>query len=356
VVHLANLAYFSGDLIVAHKSIVKILLAFKHLNNKKAIGVASNNMGNIMLAMYRTMVKCGYTTIGGMTKQQIISEGTAYFLQAIKLGEETYDEFYEKEGWSKNCLAFMQHLSNRYFNRAMFLLTVGEDHETPDLAKEMAFRDLDIAFNMDIEVVDQCVEMGILQSKKERFESIIGRVSGLLELLKLSYTNEWNLEELLDDALTLVKSVANNTSNDLCLALNYAGRMQQLDCHLISYIILTGGSSADAAKIAIRMLVEDEYIISNAYITAIGAMIKYTESISSEDLQFDKAAVKSELFSMRSSVKKEFDEQSHHLQQKSLKKMMSLSFIAVGDDAIDEELSNVSTYECNRGDVTMENF
>eukprot|EP00957_Ditylum_brightwellii_P128846 9829102-Ditylum_brightwellii.AAC.1 len=134
----------------------------------------------------------------------------------------------------------------------------------------------------------------------------MSRVSGLLELLKLSYPDDWNLEELLDDALTLIKSVINNPSNDLFLNLGPAGRMQQLDCQMINYINATGGSSDEAAKIAIRMLVEDEYILSDAYITAVGAMIKYAGS--SENLPFDRAAVTSELFSIRSLVKKEIDE------------------------------------------------
>eukprot|EP00957_Ditylum_brightwellii_P025422 1922603-Ditylum_brightwellii.AAC.1 len=84
----------------------------------------------------------------------------------------------------------MEHLANRYFNRAIFLLTARDDHETPDLAEEMALRDLEITYNMDVEIVDQCIELGIVRSKKEHFESILGRVRGLLGLSSMPHLDD----------------------------------------------------------------------------------------------------------------------------------------------------------------------
>eukprot|EP00957_Ditylum_brightwellii_P005690 433667-Ditylum_brightwellii.AAC.1 len=98
----------------------------------------------------------------------------------------------------------MEHLANRYFNRAIFLLAVRDDHETPDLAEQMALRDLEIVYNMDVEIVDQCIELGVVRSKKEHFESIMGRLRGLLGLSSMPHLDDGLIEELLDDAFKLL--------------------------------------------------------------------------------------------------------------------------------------------------------
>ena len=44
----------------------------------------------------------------------------------------------------QGCLVFMQHLANRYFNRAIFFLTTSADHENQSEAQALGFRDLQI--------------------------------------------------------------------------------------------------------------------------------------------------------------------------------------------------------------------
>jgi hypothetical protein len=122
------------------------------LDNKKAIGVSNNNLGNTMLTIYRRMELTKEERVCGFTQKEIVQKGMAYFHKAIKLGEAAYDDFYEREGWSPSCLEFMQHLSNRYFNRAMFLLTVKKSHKQPKELEELGFRDLQIVRDMDVEV------------------------------------------------------------------------------------------------------------------------------------------------------------------------------------------------------------
>ena len=56
----------------------------------------------------------------GLTKREVIAKGSAYYALSIKLGESAYDQFYNEQGWSEECLVFMQFLANRYFNRAIF--------------------------------------------------------------------------------------------------------------------------------------------------------------------------------------------------------------------------------------------
>lgn len=112
VVQFANSAFFSGDLEVAYPVLRDALRLFSRLNNKKAIAVASNNLGIMMLTIHRTMTASGGQEICGLSKKEVIEKGMAYFARSIKLGEEAYDKFYDEQGWSEVCLSF-----SYYFNR-----------------------------------------------------------------------------------------------------------------------------------------------------------------------------------------------------------------------------------------------
>ena len=153
ILSVGNQAYVSGDIEQAYKVLSDALRLFKRLENKKAIGVVCNNLGFTMLALYQDMTNANKDVMCGMHKREVVSKGTAYFCTSIKLGEESYDKFFEEQGWSPECLTFMQHLSSRYFNRAMFLLTVKNDHIKPMEAEQSGFMDLQISKDMDIEVI-----------------------------------------------------------------------------------------------------------------------------------------------------------------------------------------------------------
>merc|ERR1711957_446874 len=107
-----------------------------------------------MLTIYRVMAKSECDKMCGLTKKDVVAKGTAYYAHSITLGEEAYDQFYEKQGWSEECLVFMQYLSNRYFNRAIFFLTCCDDRNQGEM-EPLGFRDLGIAADMDEEIVDQ---------------------------------------------------------------------------------------------------------------------------------------------------------------------------------------------------------
>lgn len=145
VVRFANSAFFSGDLEVAYQVFRDALRLFSRLDNKKAIAVASNNLGNTMLTVHRTMTASGSVEMCGLSKTQVVEKGMAYFAHSIKLGEEAYDKFYDEQGWSEECLSFMQFLANRYFNRAMFLLTTSCDNPNRKEAESLGFRDLQVS-------------------------------------------------------------------------------------------------------------------------------------------------------------------------------------------------------------------
>ena len=283
VVRFANNAFFAGDLEKAYGVLKDSLKLFIRLNNKKAIAVASNNLGNTMLTMYRTMVISGDETMCGLSKKDVVAKGTAYHAHAIKLGEEAYDLFYNEQGWSEECLSFMQFLANRYFNRAMFLLTVKDDHEHPKEAETMGFRDLQITSDMDVEIVDQCLEMGFKINRVERYDLMMSRVRGLLALAKIGYSvKELEIDEHIKDLFRDLKNALKNPGHELFETVSPAGRMQKLDAELIKYLILAQEDSTNAARVAIRMLVEDEYISCYSQQEAYKALLMFMEDDESE--------------------------------------------------------------------------
>ncbi len=155
ILRSANEAFYAGELSLAYNVMKDSLRLFSRLKNKKAMAVTANNLGILCLTMYRSAVAKGDEHFGDMTLADIASEGSAYFTVAIKLGEEQYEQFYEEEGWSEECLKFMQGLANRYFNRALFSLSTKQHAKCPEEFVASGFRDIQITGDMDCEIKDQ---------------------------------------------------------------------------------------------------------------------------------------------------------------------------------------------------------
>ena len=196
----ANSAFLMGNLGKASSTLHDAVELFRKLENSKAIGIANNNLGNVMLTIYRAMDKTLVPTMGGLSRKQVISKGCMYFKRAIDSGEEALEGINTTEGWSESYLVFMQQLSNRYFNRAMFLLTVRNDHPNPDEAENQGLTDLSTCKDMDREVVDNGDRVGFKGDEDVYFELLLGRIKGMLLLMKMGYEDVWGINELFSDA------------------------------------------------------------------------------------------------------------------------------------------------------------
>lgn len=98
VIQFANVAFYAGELGVAFRVLRDSLRVFKGMKNKKAISVASNNLGNVLLFIYLEMKRENATSKYDLTLEEVIAQGTAYFREAITLGEAAYEAFYDAEG------------------------------------------------------------------------------------------------------------------------------------------------------------------------------------------------------------------------------------------------------------------
>ncbi|CAB9512321.1 expressed unknown protein [Seminavis robusta] len=363
VVRDANVAFFAGDVETAYAVLTDTLRLFQRLDNKKAIGVSNNNLGNCMLTMYRRMQTTKEEKVCGFTQKELVQKGVAYFHKAIKLGEAAYDDFYEREGWSPNCLEFMQHLSNRYFNRAMFLLTVKDNHKNPRELEELGFRDLQIVRDMDVEIVDEGTQVGWdVRTADQLFDVKMSRIKGHLLLLEMGYPDEWDIDELLDDAVKIVSGELNKGGSKLFVELCQVGRMQQVEAELIRYLQLKGDLE-NASKVAIRMLLEDEYTLPGAQTRAVEVLLEYVQS-QEDTAQYDRL-VRRELVDYQVWVNMVDEENDHRLSsgadgseinERSEVFHLSTARLSTSSSA-DMTIRRRSTLkESMRGDFTMEVF
>ena len=295
-IRFATSAFFSGEIHRAHTMLTEAHDLFRKLGNDKAVGIANNNLGNTMLTMYRTMKKTGAPTIGNMTKDIVIRKGESYFRQAIDTGEVALERINQEEGFGVNYLVFMQQLSNRYFNRAMFLLSVRDDHPNPEEAERQGMMDLSTAKNMDREVVDNGDTEGFKGEQDIHFELLLSRIKGLLILVRMGYEDEWDLDELFQEAQTELCVALRQPGHTLFRDMEPAGQMQRLEYSWVEYHRLLS-DKRQAAKMAIRMLVEDDFIIGEAAMLAIRAILDNLDETKTETAQ-----LKAELFRYRHRV------------------------------------------------------
>jgi tetratricopeptide (TPR) repeat protein len=356
IIRSANIAFFNGELDFAYRVLNDALRLFRRLDNKKAIGIASNNLGNTLLGIYRAITAAKLQKLHGLTKDDIVALGIAHFHNAIQMGEKAYDEFYELQGWSPSCLDFMQHLANRYFNRGLFLLHIKRDHPNPKEIEQLGRRDIQIACDMDQEVVTYSEEIGwgTFDRAEKRFNVNISRIRGFNILSELGYNNDWGVEELIEETLSIVREERKNPETDFFSNMSIAGRLQDLDVQIMRYHA-NRGDYETAAKVAVRMLIEDERLFIEAMRQALAVLIKFAENGKADP------SFRRKLVPVLRTYRKTVMEMINERRQSAVEDMDSLSASltkSLTGSVLNRErgrLSNTTTDESSRF-VTMEDF
>jgi hypothetical protein len=302
LVRMGNSQFFSGNLQSAYDTLLEALQLFTLLENGKAIGIVNNNLGNVAFFMYRTMTKMKLKKIVGLSIDDVIHQGVNYFECAIKQGEEALAKIYDEEGWSTIYLVFMQQLSNRYFNRALFLLTTKKSHPDPEKAESQGLADLSSARDMDREVIDNGDRHGFKGDRESYFDLLLERIRGIQHLSYLGYDSMWDVEELLEDAHRELNAALLEPGHAMFRHVEPAGQMQRLDQVLILHH-LRKDESEMAALVAIRMLVEDDFILADAAQSALkGILFHFSNGFQNLIDPHDSDHVLSKLFEYRKKV------------------------------------------------------
>lgn len=115
------------------------------------------------------------------------------------------------------------------------------------------------------------------KNEVQEFEGLLRRTRGILALVRnYGFKDPWGVDSLIEQAQTLLNEANDYTSN-LFNSMSRIGRTQQLD-DLRMQKALASGDNFTAAKIAMRMLVEDEYIIDTVIVNAMTAVKRYFET------------------------------------------------------------------------------
>lgn len=158
----------------------------------------------------------------------------------------------------------------------MFLLSIKDDHEQPSEIERLGIRDLEIARDMDVEIVDQGEEVGwgrIARATK-LFQVGLTRVRGLLVLLEMGYPDEWDLEAKLEGLLDMLDLEALKENSDLFSEVGYVGHLQEVEAEVMKYKMIRNDVET-AAKVAVRCLFEDEYLFAETKVEASHVLNAY---------------------------------------------------------------------------------
>jgi hypothetical protein len=279
IVRFSNSAFFSGDLNRAFHFINDALDLFCKIDDRKAIGIASNNLGNTLLAMYRE--KSGNASSGVCCCQVdgvcVVRSAQQHMDEAVRIATLDFDQAVADDIKSE----YAQQLANRLFNRAMFRLLAQHDPCTSSVDREQGYSDLLRTRELDCDVRNfWMAKMLVLKNSDTYFNRLIRRIRGLVDLNDDETVRSiWNAKELVDETDRVLFAAWDEADAPIFRHVSRFGRLQQLEEATIR-LELAMKNSVEAARLGMRMLVEDEFLIESAFVTAATAVLGFANSSS----------------------------------------------------------------------------
>jgi len=289
-VHMTNLAFFVGDLSLAHRIAIDALNLFRKIGDKKAIAIACNNMGNTLLAW---MIECREPgtslELEGDDCTNCTEAAIKYYTEAVVSGTK---EFERALGDAKKA-QFAQQLADRHFNRAMCLLLTADDPCASSDAKETALDDLFLAKQYDQGVKEYMLQFKtLLKNSDVIFERSLRRLHGLAALIDIEpdVWDVWDIYELADQADLMLQAAWNQDKAPIFHNMTKVGRLQELES-AVTGVELASGKGNDAVQLATRMLIEDEYLLDSAFIQAADCILQCSQDEDHDDVDEKKEAI-----------------------------------------------------------------
>ena len=279
-VRVSNIAFFNGNLAFARNVTNDALKLYRKIGDKKAVGIACNNLANIFHAMCSYGPSEDSNRLDGSLVQDCCdrSPDACSVRMAIALYDETISIAHFQLGLASSDeekADFTQQLADRLFNRALFLLLVANEKCAPQNARAKALADIERVRDMDFDVKEFLVDRKILlQRSSDYFYRLLHRCMGLLEY----YGDEdlrqiWDLNELVEDADRFLFAAWDHPTAPLFEQVTRIGRLQQLECVAMRLDICKGRQIL-AARLAMRMFAEDEYILEEAFAVSASVLLK----------------------------------------------------------------------------------
>lgn len=280
IVRISNFAFFSENWIVAYQMIDEALTLYRKIGDKKAIGIACNNLGNTLHAMWSSARVIESNSLDDGRPLDCCDQIQGICI--VQLAKTRYDEAIaisreqlELATSDEEKANFTVHLADRIFNRALFLLLVSGERCAPNNAREIALSDIGSTRQMDLDVEEFWLDRKILLDQSaEHFLRLLRRCSGLLDF----YHDEelrgiWNPSDLVKDADCLLFAAWDQPSAALFKEISRIGRLQQLEC-VAMRLDICRGCQILAARLAMRMFAEDEYLLEPSFAASASVFVK----------------------------------------------------------------------------------
>jgi len=294
VVRISNTAFFSGNLKWAYHFVEDSLQLFRKVHDQKAVGIACNNLGNTLFAVYYDAVieDIGLDESGS---ESLIPLALRHYGEAIELGKQEFENAPESELKAD----FAVQLADRLFNRGLFLLLIQDDELAPSNARQQAFTDIRHARNLDYDAKDYLLTHKLLLKNSEPyFSRLLRRINGLADFHDdYSLHEVWDVKELIDDADQLLFAAWNEPFAPLFREVSRVGRLQQLEAAAI-LLWLKMDNRVEAARLAMRMFSEDEYVLETSFARATDALLRLFRE-ENDEISFTNKAIACTLEDLR---------------------------------------------------------
>lgn len=269
IVRISNVAYFSGNLTWAYCFICDALKLFRKIGDDKAIGIACNNLGNTLHAICadaRYTGKC-HTALPGVCVAKAAKE---HYNEAIEIAQRQLEQALTEESKA----LFTIQLSDRLFNRGLFLLLVANGECAPAEAKNRGLEDIKKVRELDDDVSQFLLDRKLLLSRSaDFFLRLLRRAFGLLDFYDDQDVRAvWDANDIVAEADRLLFAAWNQSTAPLFKELNPVGRLQQLEAAAIQ-LDLCRGRVKDASRLAMRMFAEDSFLIDKTFAMAATALM-----------------------------------------------------------------------------------
>ena len=148
----------------------------------------------------------------------------------------------------------------------------------PSWIHEDGVSDILTAKRLDDEVLEFLHQKNFFhENEVQEFESILRRARGILSLVRnYGFKDPWGVDSLIEKAELMLNDAREGRSN-LFKHMSRVGRKQQIDDLKVQHELCKKNYTA-AGKIAMQMLVEDEYVIDTVIVNALTAVNGYFRS------------------------------------------------------------------------------
>jgi hypothetical protein len=256
----------------AYHFVSDALRLFRTLGDRKGIGVASNNIANIMFvaSLEKSPKRISPESPSSVKEKYNHDAASRHYDEAISIASMDLDQAALLDDKASHA----QQLANRHFNRAMFHLRTAKEASSVD-CKAKGYEDLEKARALDLDIHEYWLHHNRLMDISDiYFDRIIRRLRGLSMVSDDRRARDmWNVRELVEEGDQLLYA-AWGESVPLFREFSLIGRLQMLESALIA-LELVLGNIEEAARISMRMITEDEYLLDSAFVTVADALFRF---------------------------------------------------------------------------------